>query len=127
MAKGSVTFTEKVFDSVRLMKAVWTADASGSVSSHATSKVYNGRLIYAATVPNSTSTPSASYDVYLMDSSSVDVAAAALKSQAVTSSAQAYGSATKEASLGAIAYSKLNLKITGAGNATKGIVYAWIR
>lgn len=122
-AKGTVTFTERNLGTIRLVKAEWTADSGGSVASHTTTNVYDGQLLYAATVPGtSANQPSASYDITVLDDNSLDVTNAKIKSQNAVATEYTVGT-----SMGAVAHSKLKPEVSGAGGANTGTLYLWIR
>lgn len=121
MAGSAMTFTETRHSSVRKIKAVWTSDdATGEVSG-TTEYPYDGKLLGAITVPGSPA-PTVDYDIAVNDNDSVDVALSALADRSDTATEY-----VTEASMAAVADSKLTIAITNAGNSTKGTVYLYIR
>lgn len=119
---GSATFTERMLGSVKLCKIAWTSDASGDVSGHTSSQVYDGRVIYAATIPDPTHAPTTLYDIVVNDDQGVDICDGALIDRSATDAEY-----INEPALGAVAYSKLTPIVENAGNAKKGTIYLYIR
>jgi len=119
---GSVTFTERVYGSVKLCKMAWTSDASGNVSGNSSAEVYDGRVIYAATVPDASAAPTDQYDVVVNDDNGLDVCDGALANRSASNTEY-----VNEADLGAVAKSKLTPVVSNAGNAKQGTIYLWIR
>ena len=125
MALG-VTVTEETHGTMKKIKWVWTANASGAVpastASCLTSSTYSGKLQVLHTVGDSGSTaPSASWDLTIVDASSVDVTAGGGANRAAATEH------TVAASLGAVANDTLTLAVTNAGANNAGTVYLFIR
>jgi len=124
---GTCTTTEETIGVVKKIKFSWvagsgTADASINSSSAATTtNVYSGNIRAITTVGGAGSlAPSASYDITLLDRSSVDVLIGAGGSRSATVEH------TKEASMGAVANDALTLTIDNTGDSNAGTVYVFI-
>lgn len=118
---GTVVTTEIVHGSVKKITFAWTSDASGDVNGTATTHAYDGRLIAVTTDPGATA-PTDNYDLELRDADGVDV----LLGQGANRDT-ANTEYLLEATLGAVASSKLTLVITSAGSAKQGTVVVWLR
>lgn len=121
---GSITYTENVSQSVKLVVADWTSDASGDVTGNTTTKYYDGQILYAAFVPDAAGTqPTDNYDVTVLDSNSLDLlnGLGANKSNAATVYVDQFDG------LGAVANSQLTVTVDNAGDSKGGKVYLWIR
>lgn len=120
---GTVTVTERTHTSVKLIEFDWLSDASGDATA-TTTKAYDGEVLALATDPDaSPADPSVDYDVEITDDQGLDILAGA----GADRSATAVEYVTDQATLGAVAGSKLNLAVSNAGNATAGVVWVWIR
>jgi hypothetical protein len=93
-----------------------------SITTPTTTNAYNGKLQVLHTVGASGSTaPSASYDITILDQSSIDVLVGAGGSRAATTEH------TLGSSLGAVANDTLTLTIANTGSSNAGAVYLFIR
>lgn len=121
MAGSSVTFTERITGSVKLIKAAWVSDDSNGTASGTTTYAYDGKILLLATDPGATA-PTDNYDVTLADDNGIDVLAGAGADRDTANT-----ETVVSASLGAVAGSKLTLSIAAAGNSKIGTVYIYIR
>ena len=120
---GSCTTTETTYGSVKRIKFEWTSSAGGVVvAAGTTSGVYDGKLIWVATVPDAISAPTDDYDVELRDADAIDLL---MGNGADRDTADTEYIA--EASIGAVAQSTIVPYILNAGNAKRGTIYVWIR
>lgn len=122
---GTCTITEERLGPVKKIKFAWVAGSGASVNSittPTTTYTYNGNIRAMTTVPGSSAlAPSASYDITLIDQSSVDVLIGAGASRATATVEH-----VKEASMGAVAHDTLTLTIAGTGSDNAGDVYIFI-
>jgi hypothetical protein len=123
---ATITKTEETIHSVKKIRYQLTADSAGTVasttSSAQTSNAFDGVLQALATIGASGgSAPSANWDVWLYDGSSVDVLMGGGTSRAAGTEL------TKSASLGAVAGDKLTIKASGMGGSNKASVIVYIR
>lgn len=119
---GTVTKSESIHASVKKVAFAWTSDGSGNADA-TTTAVLDGKIIGLTTIPSGGGTaPTDNYDVALTDVGGHDVllGAGANRDTALQES-------VAEASLGAVAGSKLTLAVTNAGSAKQGTVIVWLR
>lgn len=124
MADGTMTLTETVHGSVKKIRAAWTSGTAGEggTASAQTSKVYDGKLISLITDPDGAAAPTDNYDVTVADVDGDDVlGAGGLNRDAANTEV------VGEASLGAVAGSKLTISVAAAGDAKAGVVTLFIR
>ena len=121
---GTMTITEKRGAGIKRIKAAWTSGQGvyEGTASGTTTGWYSGRCIAAITVPSAVDPPTANYDISITDSDSVDVTLGALADRHTANT-----EFRAEASLGAVAGSKLTIAITNAGDTKKGTVYLLIK
>jgi hypothetical protein len=121
-APGSCDISEETFGTVKKIKWSFTAGTSSSDSNivtPTTTNVYNGKIQALHTVGGTSI--SASYDITILDGSSIDVL---LGAGANRSSATEH---TPAASLGCVANDTLTLTIDNTGDGEDGAVYLFIR
>ena len=118
---GACTITEVTFGSMKSATFAWTAGADGGVSGFFTSAMFDGEVCAVTSVPGSPAPTS--YTLTILDNNGLDI----LLGSGVTRSATLSESLTKPG--GAVASSKLQLVVAGAGAGTgaKGMVYVFIR
>lgn len=118
---GTVTTTEITHNSVKKVKFAWTS-SSGGAADATTTATFDGKMIQVTTVPDGTAAPTDNYDVEVQDADGVDLLQGngANRDTAVTEH-------IAEASLGAVAGSKLTLAVTNAGDTKEGAVYVYLR
>ncbi len=117
---GTVVTTEKTLGTVKKITFAWTSSAGGAADA-TTTEVYDGKIIGLTTDPGTTA-PDDNWDVALNDADGHDVLlGAGLNRDTATTEHVA------EASLGAVAHSKLTLAVTGAGAAKDGVVIVYLR
>jgi hypothetical protein len=123
MANSSMSFTETytTSGSIKKIKAVWLSDDANGTCSKTTTYAYDGQLMGAITVPGA-GTPANQYNVTIKDSDSVDIALGGLLLRSNVATQYVNGSVMAGA-----AASVLNINVSGAGNATNGIVYLYFR
>lgn len=123
MAAGTLTLAETTHGSVKKIVATWTSGtgAEGGTASATTSSAFDGKLIGLTTDPGSTA-PTDNYDLTVTDSGSHDVLLGAGADRDTANTEH-----VAEASLGAVAGSKLTFSITNAGDAKEGVAILWIR
>jgi len=125
MAAGTVTISEETFGSMKKIKWSWVAGSGASVNSIGsaqTTNTYNGKIQMLATIGGAGGlAPSASYDITVVDQSSVDVLAGNGASRAAATEWTTTGN------LGAVANDKLTLTIASTGSSNAGAVYVYIR
>ena len=125
MAAGSCSILEETYGTVKKIKWSWTAGTGSddsSIATPTTTNTYNGKIQALHTVGSSSAgAPSASYDITIVDQSSVDVLLGAGVNRAAATEH------TPAASLGCVAYDTLTLTIDNTGDSKKGDVYLFIR
>lgn len=117
---GTVTTAEINFASVKKITFAWTSSAGGAADA-TTSNAYDGKLIGFSTDPGATA-PTDNYDVAITDADGHDVLLGAGADRDTANTEH-----VAEASLGAVAGSKLTLAVTNAGNAKEGVAIVWLR
>jgi hypothetical protein len=115
-----VTRTEITHTSARKIVWAWTSATGGTVSS-TTTAAFDGKIIGLTTDPGATA-PTDNYDVTITDSAGHDVLLGAGADRDTANTEH-----VAEASLGAVAGSKLTLTIANAGDEKTGVVILWIR
>jgi hypothetical protein len=118
---GTVTSTEIAYTSVQKIKLAWTSASDGRADA-TTDAYFNGKLIQVTTVPDGTAAPTDNYDVYVKDSDGVDLLQGNGENRDTANTEH-----IAEASLGAVAESKLTLLVQNAGDTKKGAVYIYLR
>lgn len=123
MAAGTMTFVEVTHSSVKKIRASWTSGTAGEAgtASATTTNPYDGKLIAFVTDPGATA-PTDDYDIVATDADGDDIliGAGADRDTANTE-------VVAEASLGAVAGSKITLSVTNAGSAKQGVAILYIR
>ena len=125
MAAGTITLTEITLGSIKKIKAAWTAGtvAEEGTAAATTANIFDGRILGACTVPAAgADAPTADYDIVVKDSDGVDIALGALMNRHTSNTEY-----VAEASMAAVAHSKLTIEISAAGSAKKGTLYLYIR
>ncbi len=109
--------------SVQFIKAAWTADdGTGSVAIALTG-LWDGKVMYLATVPGTAGTqPDDNYDLTITDGNSLDILSGAGANRDELNTEYVLGT-----SLGAVAMQTLTLNVSNAGNSNTGTVYVWIK
>jgi hypothetical protein len=120
-AAGTVVTTEITSSSARKVRFAWTSSAGGAADA-TTTAAFDGKVVGLTTDPDGVAIPTDNYDIAITDANGDDVllGAGLNRDTAVTEH-------VAEASLGAVAGSKLTLAVTNAGNATQGVVVLFIR
>ena len=119
---GTVTVSETLHASIKKVVFAWTSSAGGAADGVSTG-VYDGKIIGLTTVPSGGGTaPSDDYDVAIADVGGHDVLLGAGANRDTANTEH-----VAEASLGAVAGSKLTLAVTNAGSAKQGTVILWLR
>lgn len=113
--------TEKTYGSVKKIRWSWTSDASGD-DSEATVEPYDGKLIGLTTDPDGTAAPTDNYDIVVNDADGDDVLLGAGANRDTANTEH-----VAEASLGAVAGSKLTLVVSNAGDTKQGVVILYVR
>jgi len=123
-AAGSSVITEITHRPIKKVKWAWLSDSSGNVSGGAglTTKIYNGKLVGFTTDPDGTDAPTDNYDILINDVDGVDVLLGAGANRDT-----ANNEAVATASLGAVVESTLELVISNAGSAKRGVVTLFIQ
>lgn len=113
--------TEATHGSVKKLAFAWTSDGSGDAT-EVSAEDYDGKVISLTTIPDGAAAPTDNYDVVVNDGDGHDVllAAGANRDTANTES-------VAEASLGAVAGSKLTVVVSNAGDTKQGTVILYIR
>jgi len=120
MATAAIVTVAETGGSVR--KIAWTVTSSDTgTASLVTSRYYDGKIITLVTNPGATA-PTDNWDLTVLDSDSEDVLVGAGIDRD-TANTELVG----EASLGAVANSKLTLSIANAGAEKTGVTYLYIR
>ena len=123
MAGSAMTFTEITHETVKLIKAEWTADDATASVSGTTTAYFSGKILGLTTVPGTGGTqPDDNYDVAATDGNSIDVLMSGGANRDETNAEHVLS-----ASLGAVVASQLTIAITNAGNSNTGEVYIFIR
>jgi hypothetical protein len=121
---GSVTIEYEDHESMKYVKWSWTSDGSGDVSGEDTKSV-NGQVCRWATNPDSSTAPSANYDIVVNDVDSIDIAAGGLVNRHTSTSEQVLtGGDAKD---GAGFAGKLSLVVSNAGAAKLGVLTMYYR
>lgn len=123
---GTCTTTEETFGTIKKIKFDLVAGSGASVNSigsnATTTNVFSGNIRALTTVGGAGGlAPSASWDITLLDQSSVDVLIGAGTNRSATTEH------TKEASMGAVANDTLTLTIANFGSSNAAAVYVYIR
>lgn len=123
MAAGTATLTEVKHTSAKKIVWAWTSGtgAEGGTVTKETVFAYDGKIVGLTTDPGSTA-PTDNYDVTITDADGHDVLLGAGTDRDTANTEH-----VAEASLGAVAGSKLTLNITNAGDAKIGVVILWVR
>ena len=115
--------TEDTSGGLQRIKWTWTCDSNGDLAATSTTNRYNGVIWKLCTVPNDSDlAPTASYDVYVYDSDSLDV----LCGLGADRSATATEWKSNSDGLGVVKSSLLSLVVDNAGDANAGTVYVWV-
>jgi hypothetical protein len=113
--------TETTHGSCKKIVWAWTSDTSGDAE-EVTAEAYDGKLVGLTTIPDAVAAPTVDYDIVVTDSGGHDVLLGA--------GADRHTSATEhvaEASLAAVAASKLTLTVSAAGSEKEGVVVLYVR
>lgn len=116
---GIVTVEEFGFFGVCKVKWSWTSTAGG-VADLATNKSYYGEVVAVVTDPDGTAAPSADYDITITDVEGYDVLQGAGADRSDTTTE------TEVPAAKSVAFGKLTLNVTNAGNAKSGVVVLYI-
>jgi hypothetical protein len=123
MAGSVMTFTEITHGTIKKIRAAWTSDDATGAVSGTTTNYYDGGILGAITVPGAGGdAPDPDYDIAVNDGDGVDVALGALQNRHTSNT-----EFVAEASMAAVAQSRLTVAVTGAGNSNKGTLYLFIR
>ena len=122
-AAGTSTVAETTFPTVKKIVWTWTSGtgAEGGTVTKVTTAGFDGKLIGLTTDPG-TAAPTDNYDVAITDADGHDVLLGAGANRDTANTEY-----VAEASLGAVAGSKLTLSITNAGDAKEGVVILYLR
>ncbi len=122
-AAGTATRSETTFSSVKKIVWTWTSGdgAEGGTVTSTTTASFDGKVIGLTTDPGATA-PTDNYDVVINDAAGHDVLLGAGANRDTANTEH-----VAEASLGAVAASRLTLSITNAGDAKEGVVILYIR
>ncbi len=121
MAGMVTTVAELMLGTVKKITFTWLSDDTAGTATGTTTNAFDGKIITLVTDPG-TAAPTADYDVTVTDADGHDVL--------VGAGADRHTTATElvaEASLGAVAGSKLTVNIAAAGNEKDGEVILYIR
>jgi len=118
---GAVTTTESVHASVKKIAFAWTSSAGGAADGISTNP-FDGKIIGLTTIPDGVDAPTDNYDVEVKDGDGHDVLLGAGADRDTANTEH-----VAEASLGAVAGSKLTIAVTNAGNAKKGTTILYLR
>ena len=124
MAAATMVLTETTHGSVKKIRAAWTAGtgAEAGTASATTSSTYDGKLISFITDPDGTLAPDDNYDITAVDADGDDVLGGAGINRDTANT-----EVVAEASLGAVASSKLTFAVAAAGAGEAGVIVLWIR
>lgn len=120
-ATYSVAKTEVTFSSAKEVVFTWTSSGGGAADA-TTTAAFDGKLVGFATIPSGSAAPTDNYDVAIVDSRGHDVLMGAGANRDTANTEY-----VAEASLAAVAASKLTLHVTNAGDSKAGTVVVWIR
>jgi hypothetical protein len=121
-AAGTVTTTELVSPTVKKVTFAWTSSAGGAADA-TTTAAFDGKLIGLTTIPaGGGAAPTDNYDVVISDADGHNVLLGAGLDRDTANTEH-----VAEASLGAVAGSKLTLAVTNAGSAKQGTVVVYLR
>ena len=118
---GTVTIAEETYGSMKKLTWTWLCDASGDADGQ-TTEVYTGAIRRLVTNPDDSDAPTDNYDIVVNDEDGNDVLMGAGANRDTANTEQVLAS-----SLGVVANDKLNLVVSNAGNAKKGVVYLYLR
>ena len=119
----SVTIIEKNLGSVKKITFVWVSAADGTATGTTTGVEYDGKIISLTTIPGAVAlAPTDNYGITITDSDGHDVlvGAGAARDTALTEH-------VAEASLGAVAHSRLKLNVSAAGDSKGGTAILYLR
>lgn len=120
---GTVTITEVKHTSVKKIIFDWVSDAAAGNASNTTSFPYDGKILALVTIPSGGGTaPTDNYDIAITDADSIDVLVAGGQNRDTANT-----ELVAEASLGAVAGSKLTFAVTNAGNSKQGRAILYLR
>lgn len=117
---GTTTITYQEHRGIHVCTFTWLCDASGDADD-GTTKAISGELLKVVTDPDGTDVPTDNYDIVLNDENGLDVAAAGLGNRDTANTEQAL------ATLGSCFDGTLNLVVSNAGNAKRGVVKVFYR
>lgn len=116
----TMTLIEESVGTVKKIKASWV-EASGAATA-TTTKTYTGLVQLLTTIPNGSTAPAASYDVQILDESSVDILAGKGLNRHTANTEQV------TASMGGVVNDKLKFSVANAGSSSgAGTIYLLIR
>lgn len=118
---GTVTKDETLHASVKKVVFAWTSSAGGAADA-TTDGVFDGKVIGLTTIPSGAAAPTDNYDVAVTDVDGHDVLLGAGANRDTANTEH-----VAEASLGAVAGSKLTLAVTNAGDTKQGTVILYLR
>ena len=121
MAAGTVTITETTVGSMKLVEFQWTSDASGNVNGTFTVGAYSGEVTSIATVPGTSGNQPTTYTISVLDGNGIDLLCGLGTTRSITATEYL------KKPLGAVAFDKLQLNISSAGNAKQGTAYLFLR
>ena len=119
----TATFTEETYGTVKKIGIAWTtASSSGGTTTGTTTNAFSGAIKRLVTVPDTSTSVAANYDIVLNDQDSTDtlMGAGANRHSANTEQVNA-------ASLGIVANDKLTFTVTNASSSAGGACYVYIR
>lgn len=117
---GTVTIAETIHGTIKKIVFSWTSTAGGAADG-TTTLPYDGKLIGLTTNPDATA-PTDNYDLTVTDVDGHDVLLGAGADRDTANTEH-----VAEASLGAVAGSKLTFTIAAAGDSKVGVAILWIR
>jgi hypothetical protein len=118
-----MVFTEITHGTIKKIKCAWTSDDTSGAVSGATTNVYDGKILGAITVPGAGGdAPTDDYDIAVNDEDGVDICLGALANRDTANT-----EFVAEASMAAVARSKLTVSVSNAGNSNTGTLYLFIR
>jgi len=119
---GTVTSVEITHTGIKKIAMTWISSAGGAADG-TTSTAFDGKLIGLTTIPaGGASAPTDDYDVAITDAAGHDVLLGAGANRDTANTEH-----VAEASLGAVAGSRLTLAVTNAGDTKGGVVVLYVR
>lgn len=122
---GTVTITYRTSQGIKWVNWAWTSDSGGSANGTLTRSI-NGRVLMIVTDPDGGAAPTDNYDGVILDEHGLDVAAGYLANRDTANTERVIPMLetllTSNYGRQPVFNGTLELQITNAGNAKKGVI-----